>query len=144
MNTEYIEAVAPAKRRPLSACGRPSATQVYWGLAFFVTLFACMFVNRYFVLATPFRQMAPLVPLAAGAFYMRAFIRDLHTKKDELQLRIYLEAGAITVGGLLILMMTYPLLQKGGLVGPLDSTVVLVMIGLLAVAGCFKAARRYR
>ena len=144
MNTEYIGSSAPAKRRPLNACGRPSAAQVYWGLAFFVTLIAGVLVARNFVLATPFRQIVPLVPLAAGAFYMRAFIRDIHAQTDELQLRIYLEAGAITVGGLFILMMTYPLLQKGGLVGPLDSTVVLVMLGLLAMAGCFKAARRYR
>ncbi|MDP8983371.1 MAG: hypothetical protein M3O35_22575 [Acidobacteriota bacterium] len=77
----------------------------------------------------PLRQIAPLVPLAAGAFWVRAFTRDLHAQKDELQLRTYLEAGAITVGGLFIIMMTYPLLQKGGL--------VLVMLGLLAMAGCF-------
>ena len=144
MNTEYIESTTPAKRRPLNACGRPSAAQVYWGLAFVVTLIAGVLVNRNFVLATPFRQMAPLVPLAAGSFYLHAFLRDLHAQKDELQIRIYLEAAVLTVGGLVILMMAYPLLQKGGLVGPLDSTMVLVMLGLLAMAGCFKAARRYR
>jgi len=129
MNTENIESAAPA-------CGRPSTAQIYWGLAFFVTLIAGVVLAWNFVLAAPLRQIAPLVPLAAGAFWMRAFTRDLHAQKDELQLRIYLEAGAITVGGLFILMMTYPLLQKGDL--------VLVMLGVLAMAGCFKAARRYR
>jgi hypothetical protein len=137
--------INPAKSRPLNAwCGRPSAAQVDWGLAFSVTLILGVIVARNFVLVTPYRQIAPLVPLAFGALYMRAAIRDIHAQTDELQLRIYLEAGAITVGGLFILMLAYPLLQKGGLVGPLDPTVVLVMLGLLAMAGCFKAARRYR
>jgi hypothetical protein len=71
-------------------------------------------------------------------------VRDLRRQVDELQLRIYLEAAAVVVGGLFIIMLTYPTLQEAGVLPALDYSMVLVLIVLLGTGGYINARRRYR
>jgi len=90
------------------------------------------------------RYLVPALPLTAGLFYIRAMVRDIHGQLDELQRLIYLEAAAVTVCGLFIVMLAYPLLQAAGLVGQLDYLAVLFILGLVGAVGYANARRRYR
>lgn len=128
----------------LARCGRPSTSQMVWGVAFFILLAIVQVVLRRVELPTAARYVLPLAPLASGFLYIRSMIRDTRRQLDELQLRIYLEAAAVIVCGLFIIMLSYPLIQAAGWIGPLDHSVVLFAIFGLGAAGYFTARRRYR
>src|SRR5262245_1697924 len=98
----------------IGSCGRASAKQFWWTLAFFGSLAATTLTLRHLPLPSLIRLLVPAVPLAAGLMYMLTMVRDLRHQVDELQLRIYLEAAAVVVCGLFIIMLTYPTLQEAG------------------------------
>jgi len=85
-----------------------------------------------------------VIPVLTGLLYLRAMVDDIRRQMDELQLRIYLEAAAVVVCGLFMVMLIYPLLQAARLVGALDYSIVLVLIVVLGTIGYLSAARRYR
>lgn len=126
------------------ACGRASKAQFLWALGFGASLIAATDAVRWLGDWAPLRYLAAALPLVTGFFYMRAVLLDCRRQTDELQLRICLEAAAISVCGLVVVMLTYPLLEKVALVGPLDYSVVLGLLGLLLAAGYLNALRRYR
>ena len=99
---------------------------------------------RLLTLPAAVRYLIPAVPLFAGVQYVRVLVSDIRHQMDELQLRIYLEAAAVVVCGLFLLMITYPLLQAANLVGPLDYFVVLVLMVVLGIMGYISGVRRYR
>ncbi|HJZ95148.1 MAG TPA: hypothetical protein VKE70_01495 [Candidatus Solibacter sp.] len=71
-------------------------------------------------------------------------VGDIRRQMDELQLRIYLEAAAITLAGLFVVILVYPLFESLHLVGKIQySVVVYLMVGLFLVAYII-AVRRYR
>jgi len=45
-------------------------------------------------------------------------IRDIREQSDELQLRVYLEAAAMAICGLFVVMLSYSTMQEAGWVGP--------------------------
>ncbi len=76
--------------------------------------------------------------------YLLTMVRDLRRQVDELNLRIYLEASAVVVCGLFIVMLTYPALHDAGVLPALDYSMVLALIAVLLVGGYIGARRRYR
>src|SRR6267154_1582472 len=133
MMTELKPAAPP--RRVLAGCGRPSGRQLLWAIVFFVSLGIGLAVLRHWALPVAARYLVPVIPLFAGAGWVLVFVRDVRRQMDELQLRIYMEAAAVAVCGLFVLMLSYPLLQAAHLVGPLDHTVVLALIVVLGIVG---------
>ena len=127
-----------------SSCGRPSAKQMWWALAFGVSLVLATFGLRHLPFPPSVRYLIPAVPLAAGLMYLLTMVRDLRQQMDELQLRIYLEAAAVIVCGLFIIVVTYPALQEAGVLPALDYSMVLAMIVALGAGGYINAKRRYR
>jgi len=127
-----------------SSCGQPSGRQLVWALLFGLSLPVVLAILHYWKPPTAVRYLVPVVPLYLGGQYVRALMRDIRTQKDELQLRIYLEAAAVVVSGMFILMLVYPSLRAAGLVGPLDESAVLILMAALGVVGYFGAVRRYR
>jgi hypothetical protein len=119
-------------------------SQLFWSMAFFVSLGLGTVALHRLPLPPAGRYLVPIIPMVAGFFYIRAMVRDIHSQMDELQRLIYLEAAAVTVCGLFIAMLAYPLLQAAGVVGQLDYLVVLFLVGLLGAAGYADARRRYR
>jgi hypothetical protein len=113
-------------------------------MAFGLTLGAGVIVLRRFSLPLAAQYALAAVPVVAGAMYMNALVCDLRRQRDELQLRIYLEAAAVVVGGLFLLMCTYPLLQAAHLVGPLDWGNVLLFMNVIGAVAYIRALRRYR
>jgi hypothetical protein len=134
----------PPKRGVLSGCGRPSGRQYVWAIAFGVSLSICLAVLKYLHLPTAVRYQLPLIPLFAGVQYLRVLVRDMRRQMDELQLRIYLEAAAVVVCGLFIIMIMHPLLEAAHLLGPLDYLEVLVVMVVLGIMGYISGVRRYR
>src|SRR5258706_4522299 len=127
--------VAAPERRSMGCCGRPSGRQLLWAIAFGLTLVAGLMVLRWVPIPLAVQYLVSAVPVFAGGMYMNGLVYDLRRQRDELQLRIYLEASAVVVGGLFLIMCTYPLLQAAHLVGPLDwGNVLLLMSVLGAVA----------
>ena len=135
--------LAPPPSTNVSACGRASARQLWWAIAFSAALTVATLGLRHLALPPFARLLIPVLPLLAGLMYLLAMVRDLRRQLDELQLRIYLEAAAVVVGGLFIIMLTYPTLQEAG-VPALDYSIVLALIVLLGAAGYYNARRRYR
>ena len=78
-----------------------------------------------------------------GVLLYRALIRDIREQSDELQLRVYLEAAAMAICGLFVVMLSYSTMQEAGWVGTLDYAVVMLLIGFSAI-GYIVARRRYR
>jgi|ERR1044071_230281 uncharacterized membrane protein len=136
--------VTNAKSGIFTGCGRPSGRQILWAAALGAALPIVLAMLRKLELPTIVRYVLPLIPLAAGGQYMRVLVRDIREQKDELQLRIYLEAAIVVVCGLVILMLVYPALEAAGWVGKLDSFGVQMMIIALGLVGYFTASRRYR
>jgi hypothetical protein len=99
---------------------------------------------RRLQLPSAVRYALPLAPLLAGFFYMRSIVADIRGQSDELQLRIYLEAAAVVVCGLFIVLLTYPLIELADWAGPLDNTLVLFVMFVLGATGYSLARRRYR
>ena len=128
----------------LLACGRPSGRQFLWAIVFGISLGLGTALLKHLALPAAVRYLVPVVPIVLGLLYMRAMVGDIRRQMDELQLRIYLEAAAVVVGGLFIIALIYPLLEVAHLVGPLDYLAVLVLIAVLGIAGYIIAARRYR
>jgi hypothetical protein len=142
MTTEFH---ATTSGRPsVKGCGRPSSRQLFWSLVFAVSLILGTVILRYLTLPAAVRYLVPAVPLLAGLLFVRAMVRDIQRQMDELQLRIYLEAAAVVACGLFIVMLTYPILEAAGLVGPLDHVFVEVLIAVLLCIGYIGARRRYR
>jgi hypothetical protein len=133
-----------SKTRPLTGCGRPSGNQLIWAAVFGVSLPVVALILKHWDLPPAARYALVLFSLATGAQYVRAMVRDTRRQMDELQLRIYLEASAVVVCGLFVLMLTYPILVAAHLAGTLDYTIVLVLIVALGVVGYINAWRRYR
>ena len=145
MSTESTEFPATVSgRRSVKGCGRPSGRQLYWSIAFGASLILGEAVLRYLTVPAAVRYLVPAVPLLAGLLFVRELVRDIQRQKDELQLRIYLEAAAVVVCGLFIVMLTYPILEAARLVGPLDHLLVEVLIAVLLSVGYLSARRRYR
>ncbi|HKV82329.1 MAG TPA: hypothetical protein VJP02_29550 [Candidatus Sulfotelmatobacter sp.] len=119
-------------------------SQISWSAGFFSSLGLGVIALHRLALPPAIRYLVPIVPLVAGSFYIRALIRDIRGQMDELQLRIYLEAAAVAVCGLFIVMLAYPLLQEAGVIGRLDYWVVLLLLGVLGAAGYANARWRYR
>jgi hypothetical protein len=125
-------------------CGRPSPAQWIWAAMFFLSLgLAALTLGRQ-DLWPGVRYAVPIVCLGAGLGYIKTMLRDLRSQSDELQLRIYLESTAITSHGLFVAMLVYPAFEKAGLVGPLDYSMVLVLLVALGMGGYLMASRRYR
>ena len=101
-------------------------------------------VLHYLTVPAAVRYLVPVVPLLAGLLFVRALVHDIQRQKDELQLRVLLEAAAVVVCGLFIVMLTYPILEGARLVGPLNHLFVEVLIAVLLVIGYLSARRRYR
>src|SRR5437763_1478341 len=101
----------PPKRHIMAGCGRPSGRQLVWATVFGTTLPIGLALLKYLHLPTAVRYLIPAVPLFAGVQYLRVLVRDMHRQMDELQLRIYLEAAAVVVCGLFIVMIAHPLLE---------------------------------
>jgi hypothetical protein len=101
-------------------------------------------VLRWVPLPLVVQYLVAAVPVLAGGMYMNALVCDLRRQRDELQLRIYLEAAAVVVGGLFLLMCTYPLLEASHLVGPLDWGNVLLFMSVIGAVAYIRARRRYR
>jgi hypothetical protein len=131
-------------RRTVKGCGRPSNRQLLWSLAFAVSLILGEAVLHYLTVPAAVRYLVPVVPLLAGLLFVRALVHDIQRQKDELQLRVLLEAAAVVVCGLFIVMLTYPILEGARLVGPLNHLFVEVLIAVLLVIGYLSARRRYR
>ncbi|MGA2038633.1 MAG: hypothetical protein ABSH42_05095 [Bryobacteraceae bacterium] len=131
-------------RAIFDGCGRPSGRQFLWVILFGMSLGIAGPVLQRATLPPAIRYLIPVVPLFLGAQYVRTLVHDSRRQMDELQLRIYLEAAAVVVCGLVIIMITYPLLQAAHLVGPLSYLVVLVLIVVLGVVGYAGGVRRYR
>jgi len=121
-----------------------SVGQLFWSMAFFVSLGLGTVVLHRLTVPVAARYLVAIVPLLAGFLYIRAMVRDIDRQMDELQRRIYLEAAAVAVCGLFIVMLAYPLIHAAGVVGQLDYLVVLFILGLLGAAGYLNARRRYR
>jgi len=139
-----LSATASGRRSFLQGCGRPSGRQLLYAIAFGISLGVATAVLRHLTLPAAVSYLVPAVPLLCGLLYVRAMVDDIRRQMDELQLRIYLEAAAVVVCGLFIVMLIYPLLEAAHLVGPLDSLMVLVLIAALLVVGYITAMRRYR
>ena len=130
--------------RFVTRCGRPSASQIVWSVVFFSLVVVEGAVAKRVQLPEAVRLLLPVAPMVAGFFYMRSAVRDTRRQSDELQLRIYLEAAAVALCGLFVFVLTYPLMQAAGWVGPLQAEAVLfALIGFGAI-GYFVARRRYR
>jgi len=142
MATKFSD--ASAGRRSVAGCERPSVAQLSWAIAFGVSLGVATAVLKHLTVPVPLRYLIPAVLLALGTLYMRAMVRDIRRQMDELQLRIYLEATAVAVAGLFIILLIYPTLEVGHLVAPLDAYTVLALMTALGIAGYFGARRRYR
>ena len=127
-----------------SSCGQVSAKQLWWALAFFGSLAVATIGIRHVPFPSPVRYLVPAVPLVAGLMYVLTMVRDLRSHVDELHLRIYLEAAAVVVGGLFIIILTYPALQEAGILPALDYSIVLALILALGAGGYANARRRYR
>jgi hypothetical protein len=136
--------VAAPERRSGARCGRPSGRQLVWALAFGLTLVAGLMVLRWVPLPLAVQYLIAAVPVIAGGMYMNALVCDLRRQRDELQLRIYLEAAVVVVGGLFLMMCTYPLLQAAHLLGPLDWGNVLLFMSVIGAVAYIRALRRYR
>jgi hypothetical protein len=130
--------------RRFAGCGRPSASQLAWSIAFFVLLSVERVLARRLELPDAVRYLLPVAPLAAGFFYMRSMVADFRRQSDELQLRIYLEAAVVAVCGLFVVMFSYPLLEAAGWVGPLEHMTVLLVLFVFGSIGYYVAWRRYR
>ena len=128
----------------LARCGRPSVSQMVWAVAFFLLLAIVQVVLRRVELPTGARYLLPLAPLGAGFLYMRSMVTDTRRQLDELQLRIYLEAAAVIVCGLFVIILTYPSMMAAGWVGPLDDSFVMLVVFGLGAIGYITARRRYR
>lgn len=139
-----LSATASTRRPSVKGCGRPSRRQLFWSLVFAVSLILGTAVLRRLTVPAAVRYLLPAVPLLAGLLYVRAMVNDIQGQMDELQLRIYLEAAAVVVCGLFIVLLTYPILEAARLVGPLDSTFVIVLMAVLLCIGYIGARRRYR
>src|SRR5882724_9343510 len=93
------------------AC-RPSRRQAVWALLFFFSQgLGTIVLSRAWV-PPPYTYAVAAAPLIAGVFYIASVVSDIRTRMDELQRRIYLEAAAVTVCGLFLITMVYPLLEK--------------------------------
>jgi hypothetical protein len=134
----------PAEHHKAQGCGRPSGRLLVWSIVFSLTWVVGSILLPRFTFPTAIQYLIAAIPVFAGGMYINAIVRDVRRKRDELQLRIYLEAAAVVVCGLFLLMFTYPLLQAVHLVGPLDSGRVLVFMAVLLVVAYFRAKRRYR
>ena len=132
------------RRSFLGSCGWPSGWQFVWAIVFGVTSSVGLALLKHLKLPGPVRYLMPAIPLLAGVQYMLVLVRDMRRQQDELQLRIYLEAAAVVVCGLFIVMICYPLLEMAHLVGPLDSLYVLGLIVVLGIVGYVSGVRRYR
>jgi hypothetical protein len=128
----------------LSGCGRPSRNQLVWAVIFGASLPVIALVLKHWEAPAVVRYLLAALSLATGAQYVRAMVRDIRRQMDELQLRIYLEAAAVVVCGLFVLMLAYPILVAAHLAGALDYSVVLVLIVALGIVGYVGAKRRYR
>jgi hypothetical protein len=131
-------------KRYVLGCPWPSGQEWFWAILFGMLLPVGLTLLRHLHLPTAVRYLIPAVLLFAGAQYLRALVRNMRRQMDELQLRIYLEAAAVVVCGLFILMLTYPLLEAAHLVGALDCYVVLGLIVVLGIVGYISGVRRYR
>ena len=142
MTTEMKTAVP--EPRSAACFGRPSKRQLLWSITFGLSLVAGMVALRHLSLPLSVQYLVAAVPVFAGAMYINAMVCDVRRQMDELQLRIYLEAAAVVVCGLFLMMCTYPLLQAAHLVGPLDWGIVLIIMGVLGTIAYVRALRRYR
>jgi hypothetical protein len=141
--TTQLSATASG-RRSVGGCERPSGRQILWAIAFGASLIAATAILRYLNMPAAVRYLVPAVPLLCGLVYVRVLVDDIRRQRDELQLRIYLEAAVVVLCGLFIVMLIYPLLEAAHLVGPLNSFIVLDIITVLLLVGYFTARRRYR
>jgi len=136
--------VTASGRRSVASCGWPSGRQLFWAIAFAISLGVGTAVFRHLQVPNAVRYGGPAIPLLAGLFYIRALVDDMRRQKDELQLRIYLEAAAVVVCGLFVVLLTFPILQAAGLVETLNNDIVLGVIVVLGTIGYLNAVRRYR
>jgi hypothetical protein len=127
-----------------SSCVRGSSQQFATALAFFGTLTGCTYALKHLELAPAVRMLLPVLPLVTGLLYVLSVIRDLRRQVDELQLRLYLEASAVVVCGLFVLMLVFPVLKQAGIIETLDETIVMLLIVGLGIGGYLNARRRYR
>jgi hypothetical protein len=134
----------PAKPATLFSCGKPSPAQLLWGIIFGVSVPLGLLALRRLTLPIPVRYLIPCVCLIAGIAYMWAMVRDIRRQLDELQLRIYLEAAAVMVCGVFVMMLAYPVLQAAGYLKALEYTDVLLLLFVLGGGAYFNALRRYR
>lgn len=125
------------------ACGRPSTAQLIWAGLFLLSLVLSS-VASHVEMPAVLRYALPIASALVGLAYVRSALADLRRQSDELQLRIYLEASAVTCHGLFIALLVYPVFEKAHMVGPIDYSVVLFLLIGMAVAGYLVAVRRYR
>ena len=133
-----------SKPRIFTACGRASTSQLVWSAAFAAELIIFVYILKHWDLPLAVRYLLPILTFGVGAQYIRVMVRDIRRQKDELQLRIYLEAAAVIVCGLFLFILAYPVLEIAHIAGPLDSSVVLAIMVALGIVGYATAARRYR
>lgn len=123
-------------------CGRPSAAQIWWTLAFAVSLIAGRWTLDHFALGFPERLFIALVPIGAGVGCMWAMVADMR-QMDELQRRIWLEAIGVAFIGTLVFLFSEPVLRRAGFLVLTNDKVLGVML-ILAMLGLGLSARRYQ
>ncbi len=133
-----------SERRLVSVCGRPSLRQMVWVAVFAASLPVGVAVHRRMDVPPLLGYLLAAIPLLAGAMYMRTMVRDVREQMDELQIRIYLEAATISLCGLFVVVCSYQLIEKAGLAGPLNGTIVILLMVGFGLIGYWRAVRRYR
>src|SRR5262245_16009323 len=139
MDMKTTLASKPSGDFKAASCSRGSTKQFWWTLAFFGSLAGATLALRHLALPAAVRFLVPAVPLMAGLMYLLTMVRDLRRQADELQLRIYLEAAAVVVAGLFIIMLTYPTFQEAGVLPALDPSMVVALVVVLGIGGYINA-----
>jgi hypothetical protein len=121
-----------------------SVAQGIWLALFVGSTVSALFILKSTVIPAAVRPVLPIVCVLLGIGYLRVMMRDFRTSADELARRINVEAAVGACLALYICMMVYPVFKNAGMVGELDSAVVLLLLVGFYVIGFVVARRRYR
>jgi hypothetical protein len=124
-------------------CGRPSFAQFLWAVLFSASSGISLVIVREPTRGPAVKWAAAIIPVVCGVILIGAVIRDM-SKMDELQRRVFTEAAAVALLGVLVMGLVYPAFQRAGFVGPLSPPLVSLAALLLALLGYMNAWRRYR
>jgi len=124
---------------------RSTARLGYWTAAWLATTAAAAFGPRLiWGFDTVLTILAVLINLGAG-FGMVAATRRYLQQQDEMHRKIFLDAGAITLGVGLVCGLSYELLEDGKLI-PFEPEIshLVILMSLTFVAAMIAGLRKYR